>query len=65
MWFELFEYSFDETIIWAFEALILGCVILVALELIVNKVCNYIEKKCKSKHIRIVLFNRFIKEIEL
>lgn len=65
MWFELFKTSFDETIIWAFEVLIIGCVIFGALEIIINKVCNYIEKKCKSKRIKIVLFSKYVKEIEL
>lgn len=65
MWFDLFKFSFDETITWAFEAIVIASVTIVALEVIVNKVCNYIEKKCKGKRIKIVLFNRFEKEIEL
>lgn len=65
MWSELFKLSFDETIVWAFEILVKGSVILLCLELVINKVCDYIEKKWKGKRIKIVLFNRFEKEIEL
>lgn len=65
MWSELFKFSFDETIVWAFEILVKGSVILLCLELVINKVCDYIEKKWKGKRIKIVLFNRFEKVIEL
>lgn len=65
MWSELFKFSFDETIVWAFEILVKGSVILLCLELVINKVCDYIEKKWKRKRIKIVLFNRFEKVIEL
>lgn len=65
MWFDLFKFSFDETIVWAFEILIKASIAIVALEIVVNKVCDHIEKKWKGKRIKIVLFNRFEKEIEL
>lgn len=65
MWFELFKFSFDETIMWALKALIQGCITMFILEVAVNKICNYVEKKWKGKRIKIVLFNRFEKEIEL
>jgi len=65
MWCELFKLSFDETVAWAFEAMIWTSIVIVALEIVVNKVCNYIEKKFGGKRIKIILFNRFEKEIEL
>ena len=65
MWFELFKFSFDETIAWAFEVMIVMSVVIITLEIVVNKVCNYIEKRFEGKRIKIVLFNRFEKEIEL
>lgn len=65
MWSELFKFSFDETIVWAFEILIKASIAIVALEIVVNKVCDYVERKWKGKRIKIVLFNRFEKVIEL
>ena len=65
MWSELFKFSFDETITWAFEIMIKASIAIVALEIIVNKVCDCIERKWRGKRIKIVLFNRFEKEIEL
>lgn len=65
MWFDLFKFSFDETITWAFEIMIKASIAIVALEIIVNKVCDYIERKWRGKRIKIVLFNRFEKVIEL
>ena len=65
MWCELFKFSFDETITWAFEIMVWASIAIAVLEIIVNKVCNYIEKKFGGKRIKIILFNRFEKELEL
>ena len=65
MWFDLFKFSFDETIVWAFEIMIKASITIIALEIVVNKVCDYVERKWGGKRIKIVLFNRFEKVIEL
>ena len=64
MWLDLFIQDFDETIMWALKAVVQASIALLAVEVIVNKICDLVEKYY-GKRIKIRFYIRHRRKIEL